>query len=142
MDMNKFTEKTQQAIIEAQRLAQDYNHSQIDVEHLLAALLDQEDGVVPQVLSKLGIDTKTVQTRIQAELDKQPKAYGTTQVYMSQRLNQVQMAARVGAQSDNVTGVGWNFGLEQNDIEHGCIVARIARQKGATHAFFTLKIHG
>ncbi len=99
MDMNEFTEKTQQAIAEAQKLAQEYNHSQIEVEHLLSALIDQSDGVVPQILNKLGINVSQIRVQLESELERQPKAYGTTQLYLSQRLNQVlQNAEKEAAQ--------------------------------------------
>ena len=55
MDLNQYTEKAQEAILGAQKLAQEANHHQIEPEHVLAALLAQRDGVVPQVIEKLGI---------------------------------------------------------------------------------------
>jgi ATP-dependent Clp protease ATP-binding subunit ClpA len=54
LNLNKFTEKAQEAILEAQGLAAQYNHSQIDPEHLLLSLLQQTDGVVPQIVQKRG----------------------------------------------------------------------------------------
>ena len=56
MNLNKLTEKAQEAVVAAQDLARDMNHTQIDVEHLLYVLLDQADGVAPQILQKLGAD--------------------------------------------------------------------------------------
>ncbi len=53
MDLNKFTQKAQEAIIAAQSLAGEYSHGQIEPEHLLLALLRQSDGIVPQIVQKL-----------------------------------------------------------------------------------------
>jgi len=89
MDINKFTEKAQQAIFAAQQLAENQNHSQLDVEHLLFALLDQAEGVAPQIIAKLGIDADQVKKKVGEQLDNLPKAYGATQLYMSPRLNQI-----------------------------------------------------
>ena len=54
MDMNKFTEKAQQALAASQKLAARLNHQQIDVEHVLMSLLDQEKGLAPAILQKAG----------------------------------------------------------------------------------------
>jgi ATP-dependent Clp protease ATP-binding subunit ClpB len=90
MNLNKFTEKAQEAVFAAQQLAENNNHSQIEPEHLLAALLAQGDGVVPQVLHKLGVNPQLVAGQVQAELDRLPKAYGgAVQVGLSRRLSQV-----------------------------------------------------
>ena len=58
MDINRFTEKLQEAIRAAQTKAVRYGHQQIDVEHLLAALLEQEGGLAPSILLKAGIDVE------------------------------------------------------------------------------------
>ena len=68
MNINKYTEKGQEAIIAAQKLAEENNHTQIEVEHLLFVLADQENGVVPQILSKLGADPTLIKQKLQAEL--------------------------------------------------------------------------
>ena len=56
MDLNKFTQKAQEAMVTAQSLAGEYSHGQIAPEHLQLALLRQSDGIVPQVVQKLGAD--------------------------------------------------------------------------------------
>ncbi|MFA4837262.1 MAG: ATP-dependent chaperone ClpB, partial [Dehalococcoidia bacterium] len=89
MNLNKFTEKAQEAVLNSQKLAEEQHHSQMDVEHLLMALLNQSDGVAPQILGKLNIDIDELKRQLEAELANQPQAYGATQVYMSQRLKQV-----------------------------------------------------
>jgi ATP-dependent Clp protease ATP-binding subunit ClpB len=89
MNINKFTEKGQEAILAAQKLAEERNHTQVEPEHLLSALVGQEGGVVPQVLGKLGINNAQVKSHLESELEKLARAYGSTQVYLSPRLKQV-----------------------------------------------------
>ncbi|MFC1919794.1 ATP-dependent chaperone ClpB [Chloroflexota bacterium] len=89
MNMNKFTEKAQEAILSAQKEAGERNNAQMEVEHLLLALVTQDGGVVPQVLAKLGVESSLVKRQLEDELDRQPKAYGPAQVHFSQRLNTV-----------------------------------------------------
>ena len=76
MDPNKFTKKTQEAVSEAQNLAIRFGHQQIDAEHLLYALATQESGLVPQILSKLGVDAQAYTGAIEAEINKLPKVSG------------------------------------------------------------------
>src|SRR5712692_1430586 len=89
-NMNKLTEKAQEAVLAAQELAQNSQHSQIEPEHLMHALLTQSDGVVPQIVSTLGANAENVAAQFDAELNRMPKAYGATaQVGVSPRLNRV-----------------------------------------------------
>jgi len=90
MDLNKFTEKAQGAVVSAQELARTHNHNQIEPEHLLLALLTQEGGIAPQIMRKLEVDPVLVKQRVGEELGRMPKVYGVTaQVYVSPRLQQV-----------------------------------------------------
>src|SRR5581483_3204015 len=66
MDLNKLTEKAQEAIVAAQREAEQRHNTQVEPEHLLLALVHQEAGVVPAVLDKLGISPATVRQRTEA----------------------------------------------------------------------------
>ncbi len=77
MRLDKFTQRGQEAIVAAQELAQTYNHSQIEPEHLLLALLQQADGVVPEIIAQVGADPRAVQNQLEADLARQPKAYGS-----------------------------------------------------------------
>ena len=87
MRLDKFTQKAQEAILEAQQQATEHHHSQIEPEHLLLALLRQSDGVVPQVVQKLGKDPGALLTQLEQSLEKTPRAYGTsTQVAISAAL--------------------------------------------------------
>ena len=90
MDLNKFTEKAQGAVVSAQELARTHNHNQIEPEHLLLALLTQEGGIAPQIMRKLEVDPVLVKQRVEEELGRMPKVYGVAaQVYVSPRLQQV-----------------------------------------------------
>ncbi len=93
MDINRFTEKVQEAIRSAQSKAVRYGNQQIDVEHLLAALLEQENGLAPSVLIKADVNVEALHRRIEQELDRLPKVSGPAsapdQVYVTQRLQKL-----------------------------------------------------
>jgi len=74
----KYTVKAQEAIAESSRLAQKYNHSLIDEEHLLLALMEQSDGVIPPLLDRLGIHKESLQDELTRILSSKPRAYGDT----------------------------------------------------------------
>jgi len=78
MDLNKFTQKAQEAIISAQSLASEYGHAQIEPGHLLLALLRQPDGIVPQVVQKLQANPGEMVLALQGELQRKPKVQGAT----------------------------------------------------------------
>ena len=90
MDLSKFTEKAQGAVATAQELARSHNHTEIEPEHLLMALVSQEGGITPQILRKLEVDPALVKQRLEEELGRRPQVQGATaQVYVSSRLQQV-----------------------------------------------------
>jgi len=76
MNLNKYTEKAQEAIIGAQNLASEQNNSEVTPEHLLVALVEQEGGIVPSILRKMNIDPAKVQAEARALLKNLPQAYG------------------------------------------------------------------
>ncbi|MDT8316484.1 MAG: ATP-dependent chaperone ClpB [bacterium] len=96
MRFDKFTVKSQEAIAEAQAIAQKRNQQQIEVEHLLLALLDQPEGIIVPILKKIGVDPAELRGKTGAALDKIPKVYGEPggQVYLSPALNRVLMKAQ------------------------------------------------
>lgn len=90
--MDKFTVKSQEAIQEAQRIAEKKGNQQIDAEHLLWALLEDEEGVASQILKRLGVNTLALQKDIEEAVNKFPKVIGATpvgQIYISPRLKAV-----------------------------------------------------
>ena len=76
MDLNKYTQKAQQALIGAQNLAADLNHQTIEPAHLLLALLTQEQGVVPAIVTKVAGSHHALREDVQGELENRPKVYG------------------------------------------------------------------
>jgi ATP-dependent Clp protease ATP-binding subunit ClpB len=98
MRLDKFTQKAQEAIFEAQSLAEAHNHAQIEPEHLLLALLQQADGVAPQVIQGLGRNPGQLAAQVEAELNRRPKVYGAaTQVGVSQAAQRALQAAQAEA---------------------------------------------
>jgi ATP-dependent Clp protease ATP-binding subunit ClpB len=91
MRFDKFTLKVQEALQEAQGLAAGNGHQAVDAEHLLLAFLKQPEGIVPDILRKLGADVRGIEGEIQKVLDKTPKVEGTAagQTYLSPRLNRI-----------------------------------------------------
>jgi ATP-dependent Clp protease ATP-binding subunit ClpB len=90
MDLNRLTEKSQEALRRAQALATRRNHQAVDVEHLLAALLEEPEGLAAAFLSACGIATNAVREQVERELNRIPQISGpgteAQQVYMTQRL--------------------------------------------------------
>ena len=78
MDLNHFTQKAQEAVLAAQRLAAGQSHSQIEPEHLLLALLRQADGVVPEVISKIGIRPSMLADQLEETLASLPRLHTPT----------------------------------------------------------------
>jgi len=91
MQIEKFTLKAQEALQEAKAIAERKNHQQIDVEHLLLALLNQKEGIVIPILQKLGTNPEVIASQLEGELDRIPKVTGggAGQVYISSRLNEI-----------------------------------------------------
>ncbi|PKL05904.1 MAG: ATP-dependent chaperone ClpB, partial [Spirochaetae bacterium HGW-Spirochaetae-9] len=84
MNYEKFTLKAQEAVRDASSLAQSRDNPNVEVEHLLLALLTQDEGVVPALLDRIGADKAVVEKGAEALVAKLPKAYGSaSQVYLS-----------------------------------------------------------
>ena len=133
INLNRFTEKAQEAVFAAQSLAEENNQSQVEPEHLLAALLQQTDGVVPQVLERAGANPQLLLQQVQAELDGLPKVYGTvTQVGISPRLRQVLVRAHDEIQQFRDEYVSTEHLLLALLDHAGGAVERILRQAGVT----------
>ncbi|GAA4465689.1 ATP-dependent chaperone ClpB [Phytohabitans houttuyneae] len=97
MDINRLTEKSQEALHDAQTAALRQGHTEVDGEHLLLALLDQADGLVPRLLEGTGADAAAARREAVAELERRPRVTGPGaepgQVFITQRLNRVLDAA-------------------------------------------------
>jgi ATP-dependent Clp protease ATP-binding subunit ClpB len=99
MNLNKFTEKAQEAVLGAQQLAVENHHPQVDPEHLLVGLLEQAGGVVPSVLRKLNVDPQPIATVLREHLARLPRAHGGAEPNISPRLRVVFDAAQADAKS-------------------------------------------
>ncbi|MFW6323812.1 MAG: AAA family ATPase, partial [Desulfovibrionales bacterium] len=97
MDINKFTQKSQEALSEAQNLAVRFGHQQVDAEHLLMALTLQENGLVTRLLDRAGINPGAYSKAVEDELGKMPSVSGPGaqpgQISVTQRLNAVLVKA-------------------------------------------------
>jgi len=93
MDPNRLTQKSQEALQEAQALAIRFGHVEVDVEHLILALLTQAEGLVPRLLGKMDVSATEVTEAFQQELSKRPKVSGPGvepgKIYVTQRLNRI-----------------------------------------------------
>ncbi len=102
MDFNKLTEKSREAVHAAQALALRCQHTEVDVEHLLVALLEQPEGLIPRLLSKMDLNLNGLKAEVLRELDKKPQVKGAQtevgKVYLTQRLNNVLLRALDEAQ--------------------------------------------
>ncbi|MBN1937235.1 MAG: AAA family ATPase, partial [Anaerolineae bacterium] len=147
MDLNKYTEKAQEAVLGAQSVAEELNHSQIEPEHLLSALLAQQDGVVPQVIEKMGISSTQLAEQARKMLAGRPRVYGassrlTMSSALSRVLNQAEKEARqmrddyvstehlLMALADGHGGEAAQL-LAQNGIDRNAIYGALAQVRGA-----------
>ena len=88
MNINKFTQKSIEAVNQCEKIAYDHGHQEIDQEHFLYSLLTIDDNLIASLLEKMGINKETFLSQVQELLNKKPKVSGG-QVYMSNDLNQV-----------------------------------------------------
>ncbi|MCC6743704.1 MAG: ATP-dependent chaperone ClpB, partial [Acidobacteria bacterium] len=103
MDFNRMTQKAQEAYRSAQTIASRHSHQQIDTEHLLLALLEQQGGLAPAILERAGANVASIRDRIEADLARMPKVSGAgpgiDQVYVSARVNKVYIKAEEEAKA-------------------------------------------
>ncbi|MDQ3824637.1 MAG: ATP-dependent chaperone ClpB [Actinomycetota bacterium] len=97
MDINRLTQKSQDALQDAQTKALRFGHVEVDGEHLLLALLDQPDGLIPRLITMAGADSDRLRATVEAELGRRPRVSGPGagpgQVFLTQRLSRVLDAA-------------------------------------------------
>src|SRR5438876_1460700 len=98
MDLNKFTERSQAALMEAQNVATHNQHQAVDVEHLALALLEQEGGLVPRLFEKAKIAPDLLRAKVEEELNRIPRVSGSDMtgqgVYVTQRMNRLLVKAQ------------------------------------------------
>ncbi|MYB18982.1 MAG: ATP-dependent chaperone ClpB [Holophagales bacterium] len=128
MDPNKLTIKSQEALTAAQDRARRLGHQQVDADHLLLALLEQQDGLAPRILNRLEVDVGVLRTRIQGDLERRPKvkASGSEagKIYITADLEQLLARAEDEAKT---------FGDEYVSVEH-LLLAALESKDGAGQA--------
>ncbi len=97
MNTPKFTQKAQDALQSAQNKGVEFGHQEIDCEHLLFALLEQEDGLVPRLVERIGASASAIRTRLHEDLERRPSVTGGAveagKVYVTQRLQKLLLKA-------------------------------------------------
>jgi ATP-dependent Clp protease ATP-binding subunit ClpB len=135
MDPNKLTTKSQEAIQAAQAIAQRRGHQEVDSEHLLLALLEQEGGLVPRLLQKLAVPAENLAAALRGELDRRPGVSGpgveAGRIYVSQRLNRLLLKAEEEAKRlrDDYVSVE-HLLLACCDEGAGTVIGRLLKQFG------------
>ena len=109
MNINKFTQKSMEAVQSCEKLAYEYGNQQIDQEHLLYALLTLEDSLILKLVTKMGIQGDMLKNEVKQALEKLPKVSGGGQLYISNDLNKVLINAEDEAKS---------MGDEYVSVEH------------------------
>ena len=98
MDLNNFTVKCQEALQSAQTKAINFNHQEVDGEHLLLVLLEKSDGLIPRLFQRMEASVDAVRGRLEQELDKKARISGPGsepgKVYITQRLNKLLVQAQ------------------------------------------------
>jgi ATP-dependent Clp protease ATP-binding subunit ClpB len=93
VNAERLTQKSQEALHDAQTKALRFGHTEVDLEHLLLALLDQADGLVPRLLQQAGVDVERLRADLEAELERRPRVSGPGaapgQVFVTQRLSRL-----------------------------------------------------
>ena len=97
MNINKYTEKAREAVAAAIELAREHNNPQLEPEHLLVALVEQRDGIIPDLLRKMNADPAHVGRAARELLARIPSAFGGSEPGLSPRLNKVTTAAEAEA---------------------------------------------
>ena len=140
MNAQNYTQKTIEAIQTAQSMALENHNNYIMPEHLLYALIDQDGGLIPSLLGKMGVDCNALLSELDTEISRLPKVGGDASVYLSQDTNRVIAAAEKAAKS---------MGDEYLSVEHLMIglfaaatsaIKRIFADHGITKSAFTAEL--
>ncbi len=158
MRQERFTEQAQEVLAQSQELVRQYRHAQWDVEHLLLALLMQQDGLTPDILRKLGVDAQAMRRRLEGVLGEAPKlAYEGGQIYATPRVTRllenakaeadrlkdefigtehllIALAAERAGQSARILS---DFGIDQEKLYRALVdirgTARVTDQRAESH---------
>src|SRR3954470_1110068 len=99
MQMDRLTMKSQEALQEAQRIAQGFSHQEIDGEHLLLAMIGQQDSLIPDLLEKIGVPAARLKPDLESELQRRHKVQGisSSDVFLSSSMKKGLDAAQAEA---------------------------------------------
>ena len=118
MNLDRYTQKAQEAILQAQQFALEYNHQSIEPAHLLLALIQQEEGVVPAIITKVTGSTRALREELEKDLANRPKVYGSNQqVSLSRQASDLLNAAErfaKGMQDEYVSAEHILLGLTES----------------------------
>jgi ATP-dependent Clp protease ATP-binding subunit ClpB len=137
MDINKLTQKSQEALQSAQTKALRFGHQEVDVEHLLLALLEQPEGLIPRLLTRMDVPSSQLVTEVERELSRRPSISGggaeAGKVYITQRLQRLFVTAEDEAKrlKDEYVSVE-HLLLAILDEGSGTAAGRILAQLGVT----------
>ena len=135
MNIEKYTQNAQQAVMDCQNIAISHGHQMLDGEHLHLALLQQRDGLIPKLLKYMNVEAAQVAADIEAELAKLPKVSGgADSMYSSRRLSQLLMRAEQIAEEFKDEG-GEASGYRCTKYCAATCAGKMAN-KGANAAFF------
>ncbi len=139
MDPSKLTQKAQEALRLAQGNATRYGHQQIDGEHVLLALLEQEAGLIPRILEKIGADTASVKARVEQSLEQRPQVSGpgaeVGKIYVTERFNRLLLKAGEEAESlkdEYISAEHFLLAFCEEDV--GTDAGRVLRDLGIARA--------
>ena len=136
MRFDRFTERLQDAAARANEILMRYGHNQIDVEHFLLALIEQPEGVIPQVLDRMTVDMETIRQRLDEVLKASPKAAiyggGAGQVFITPRVKRIIDQANNEASRLRDEYISTEHVFLAILDEHGTAVARILSEAGVT----------
>ncbi|MGL5766415.1 MAG: ATP-dependent chaperone ClpB [Sarcina sp.] len=127
MNVEKMTIKVQESLNDAYSIAVRYNHQQVDVIHLFSALVNQEDGLIPNIIEKMGVNVGIIKNDIHIALDKMPKVLGeaakSSGIVASRRINEVLMRAE---------DLSKEFGDSYISVEHVMLAIMEIDKNGVT----------
>ena len=141
MDMNKLTQKSQEAFYDAQNRAVSFGHQEIGAEHLVLALLKQDNGLIPRLFAKMNVPAENVASAVEKELLKKPRVSGAGQesgrIYISQTLSKILVSAESEADKlkDEYVSVEHLFLAVLNETK-GTPLGRIFETFGVTQDLF------
>ncbi len=126
MNIEKYTQNTQSAIMEAQNIAVECGNQTLEPEHIHLALLRQKDGLIPKLLTYMNVDYRALERDVADEVDKLPKVVGGGQMYAGSKLNKLLSDAEKKAAE---------FKDEYVSVEH-IYLALLGERMGSSHALF------